>query len=484
MKTHVLPASLSSVLLLLSFSISAFAGSGPTGYRIQLTIPDFADTTMYLANYYGEKTYMADTAMSDASGKAVFEGKEPLPGGVYILAIGKSRVLEFIINKEQEFQMSTSGPDFVENMKVSGSPENTLFFEYMRFNGSKFKEVQPIQTELKELPTDDARAKELRDQLVSIDEEVDAYKKDLIAKNPGTFLASFFNAMQEVKVPETPVLPNGRKDSTFAYRYYKSHYWETTDLTDNRLIRTPIFHGKIERYFDKVLVQSVDTIIAEADKVIEASRPDKEMFKYLVWHLTIKYETSKVMGFDEVFVHLVDKYYRTGDAYWVNETVKKNITERADLLKPILLGRVAPNLIMLDTNRVPVSLHNVQSRYTVLLFWDTDCGHCKKETPKLKKFYEEEGAKYGIEVFAVCTDTSYAKMKKYVRESGWKWINVNGPRTLTGDYHDTYDIYSTPVIYLLDEKKKIIAKRLLSDQLADFIRHHAELDATRKEDGS
>lgn len=459
-------------------------GSDKQGYRIEVTISDFKDTTVYLANYYGDKTYMTDTAFADSKGKAVFEGNEPLPGGLYILAIGKNRVLEFIVNQEQRFSMNTYGPDFVENMKISGSPENDLFYDYMRFNGSKYKEVQPLQTELKNLPEDSPRSTEIRESLKQINEEVEQYKKKLIADHPTTFLASFFSAMREPEVPEAPLLPDGKKDSTFAYRYYKSHYWSNTNLTDDRLLRTPIFHGKLERYFDKVLVQHVDTIIAEADRLIDISRPSKEMFKYLVWHLTIKYETSKVMGFDEIFVHMVDRYYSTGEAYWVNETVKQNITERAEKLRWILLGRTAPNMIMLDTNRVPVSLHNVQAKYTIVLFWDTECGHCKKETPKLKKFYEEEGDKYDVEIFAVCTDTSYAKMKKYIKDGGLSWINVNGPRTLTGDYHDTYDIYSTPVIYLLDEQKKIIAKRLLTDQLTDFIRRYDERESSGEGGGT
>ncbi|HRZ78043.1 MAG TPA: DUF5106 domain-containing protein, partial [Bacteroidales bacterium] len=324
-------------MLLLAFPLlvlQAQPRSGSQGYRIQITIPDFTDTTVYLANYYGDKTYMTDTAFADVKGKAVFEGLEPLPGGIYILAIGKNRVIEFIVNKEQRFELSTSGPDFVENMKISGSPENQLFFDYMRFNSSKYKEVQPIQKELKELKEDDPRAQELRNSLQAINDEVEKYKADLVDQHPQSFIASFFKAMREPEVPDAPILPDGRKDSTFAYRYYKSHYWDGTDLADDRLLRTPVFHGKLDRYFEKVLMQQVDTLIAEADRIIALSRPNKEMFKYLVWYLTIKYETSKVMGFDEIFVHMVDRYYSTGEAYWVNETVKTNITERANILRP------------------------------------------------------------------------------------------------------------------------------------------------------
>jgi hypothetical protein len=56
-----------------------------------------------------------------------------------------------------------------------------------------------------------------------------------------------------------------------------------------------------------------------------------------------------------------------------------------------------------------------------------------------------------------------------MREKQLDWINVNGYYSASGDFHDTYDIYSTPVMYLLNEEKEIIAKRLLTKELQMFI---------------
>ena len=49
-----------------------------------------------------------------------------------------------------------------------------------------------------------------------------------------------------------------------------------------------------------------------------------------------------------------------------------------------------------------------------------------------------------------------------------KWITVNGPRTYVGSYHDLYDAMTTPTIYILDDKKKIIGKKLPVERLEDF----------------
>jgi hypothetical protein len=52
------------------------------------------------------------------------------------------------------------------------------------------------------------------------------------------------------------------------------------------------------------------------------------------------------------------------------------------------------------------------------------------------------------------------------------WINVDGPRTLTPEYHSLYDITQTPVIYILNEQKEIIAKRLTVEQIEKFLENY------------
>ena len=80
-----------------------------------------------------------------------------------------------------------------------------------------------------------------------------------------------------------------------------------------------------------------------------------------------------------------------------------------------------------------------------------------------------------MDVFAVCSDTSMIKWKTAIKKRSMNWINVDGPRTLTGDYHELYDISTTPVIYFLNSRKEIIAKHLEADQLAVFLKNYIRL---------
>lgn len=425
-----------------------------------------------LARYYGDKQYIMDSAKINDKGEVLFQGTEKWPQGIYMfIPPGKNKYFDFVMDEEQHFSIETDTVDFIRSMKVKGSEENKFFYDYQNFISAKSKTIEPLQALYKRVKDKNPdSAKIVQEKMSAIDKEVKEYKSNFIKSNPKTFVAKLFKAMEEPEIPEAPILANGKKDSTFAYRYYKTHFFDNFDLTDDRLLRSPIFHNKIKQYMEKLTPQTPDSIAVSADYLIERSRPNQEVFKYLVYWITYTYESSKIMGMDAVFVHMVDKYYVTKQAFWLDSTQYYKITKRAAELKPVLLGKAAPVINMADSTGKYISIYNVKAKYTVLIFWDHACGHCKKEIPKLLDVYEKKLKSKGVEVYAIETENKPGEWKKFIRENKLHWINVNE----TDDYKRAvtkkiYDIYSTPVIYLLDEKKVIRAKRIESEQLEGII---------------
>jgi peroxiredoxin len=180
------------------------------------------------------------------------------------------------------------------------------------------------------------------------------------------------------------------------------------------------------------------------------------------------------MGMDAVFVHMAENYYLTGQAYWIDENVESKIRDRYNTLKYILIGKLAPPLAIPDTSGKYKSFTSFKSKYTVLFFWDPNCGHCQKEAPKLQELYNTDKAKYNFEVYGICTETDLGALKKFIKERNITYTNVYDPKFET-NFKKIYDIYSTPVVYVLDENKKIIAKRLGVEQLADFFDNYTKM---------
>lgn len=437
-------------------------------YTIKVNINGIKDTACYIASYYGDgnKKYLQDTARADSKGNIIFSKKKLLPTGIYMIITPAHKYFEFIINKEQTLSMETDTADFIKNMNIKGSAENKLFYEYLNFANVKQKEMEPLMKVLKKTNNKDS-IKFFKEQLKVIEDAVKDYKLKFIIEHPETFVAKVFKTSQENEnLPEPPLLPDGKRDSAFVYRYYKLHFFDNVDFADERLLRTPVFHNKLEQYITQVVIQIPDSVNKEADMLIEKSRSNKEIFKYVVWYITNWSETCSIMGMDAVFVHIIEKYYATNQAYWVNPTQLQKIVDRAKQLKYSLLGTKSANLIMSDNNGKIQSLHDIKAKYLILYFWDTDCGHCKTETPKLLDYYHKIKSN-NVEVFAVCISSNLKEWEKYINDNNLDWINVAD--TINQNFKYIFDIYSTPVIYLLDADKRIIAKRLSIEQLQEFI---------------
>lgn len=428
------------------------------GYEIKIKVNGLQDTLCYLANYYGDKQYIKDSAMANSYGNIIFKGNEPLPGGIYLFVFPNKTYFELLVEKSQFFSLECDQYDVINTMKIKGSQENTDFYNYLQFIGGKSKQMESLNAEKSRLTAENQPADEIIKQIKAVDSSVIDYKNNSIRTNPKSFLAAIYNASKDVTIPDAPILPNGAKDSTFQFNYYKAHYFDNLDLSDERILRTPIYHNKLSYYFKNLVMPSPDSLIFECDKIVARARPNKETFKYVVWYLTNTYETSQIMGLDAVFVNMVTKYYTKDQATWVDATTLYKIQDRASILGPILLGKQVKNLILADTAGNYQSMYNINAKFTVLLFWDPDCGHCKKAVPKVKAFYEKAKSK-GLEVFSINTAVEEQKWKDYVKENKLDWINVADLKTQNNFRHD-FDIVTTPQIFILDKNKKILAKKI------------------------
>ncbi|HLA59590.1 MAG TPA: redoxin domain-containing protein, partial [Puia sp.] len=284
--------------------------------------------------------------------------------------------------------------------------------------------------------------------------------------------------LKDPVVPPAPVLANGKHDSTFAYRYYKEHYWDNISLTDDRLIRTPIFEPKLDRYYKDLVSPEADSIDREIDHMLLYSRTNKDMFKFLLVYFTQKYINPEFMGQDAVFIHIFEKYINTGQADFFTEKYRKFVDDRAYSIMANLIGLPAANLEMTDSSGKIKSLYEVPANFTVVCFWDPTCSHCKETIPKLDSMYQAKWKYQGVQVFAVMVDGGQDNWRNFIRDHHLgDWINVyqtaaqHDATVAAGrpDYRQLYDVYQTPVLYLLDKEKRIVAKKLTYQQVDEVI---------------
>jgi thiol-disulfide isomerase/thioredoxin len=273
-----------------------------------------------------------------------------------------------------------------------------------------------------------------------------------------------FNAMREVEIPEEV---RNSSDSATIYYYYKKHYWDYLPLNDSSLLRTPLLARKVDEYMSKLVFIHPDSTITDISGLVEKARPSKEVVSWLCWHFLSVYQSPDYMGFDKVFIYLVDEYFSKEDLSNLTPSIRKNLQDRAEIMRPLLLGSEAPNLILIDSTGNYQSFLSLPNEYIVLFFWDIECGICKKEIVNLRELYAD--SKHDVEVFAISVNADLDNWKESLIEMDFPWVNVNGTRSVTKDFHDLYDISGTPAIFLLDKDRKIVAKHLSSDQIDGFL---------------
>ncbi len=261
------------------------------------------------------------------------------------------------------------------------------------------------------------------------------------------------NGLREFLLPQ--ILPLNPDTNVY---WLRSHFWDYTNLRSKSTIINPFFEKNREIYFEQVLGHDPDTVIKHLNTLLN-SPMDDQVRKVLVSTATYHYETSNYMGEDKVFVWLAQTFYNSGFADWMDKDDLAKIKEKSDGLSTELIGNSARDFAFDTKDRGRIKLTDVQSPITILYFWDSTCGHCKKETPRLKKFYEEYKDK-GVEVVAITLENEFTSWNKYIDENELTWINGYESDFERPNFLWYYYIPTTPKKLVLDKDKKIIAKNL------------------------
>jgi len=457
------------------------AGVFAQGYQVTLQVPQYKTGIAYLTYYMGPNLNVADSAAVSNSGTAIFKGAKKLPGGIYVAVFPDRRQrTEFLIDKEQKITVRVGDTNnLAATTVVTGSPANNLYVQYQKFVAQK-----AVLLEAERKAYNQSRTKP--DSLFhernynKYNQELNNYRDNLVKTQPTAMMAVLLKAMKEPVVPVTH--PVTKQDSVQNYYYYKSHYWDGITFMDERVIRTPFFLPRLERYYREVMPQAPDSLIRDIDYKLLLARNSTEMYKYLLNWLTDEYINPKYMGLDAVFVHLFEKYHSKGLTSWLNDKQMESISRRAYMLMANLVGEKAANLEMLDTDEKPTALYDVVADYTVVCFWDPNCGHCKEEVPRLDSIYEASWKMHGVKVFAVLTpdekENAKPEWKKFIAEhhlTGWthayktKEMEEADFKAQKAGFRQLYDITLTPTLYLLDKNKNIVGKKLTIQQLNELL---------------
>jgi peroxiredoxin len=437
-------------------------------YEITGTIKGIGKSEVYLAYYFGAtQQVIRDTVMADESGHFVFKGNEELPEGLYLISFLKNKYVDFVIG-EKQFSFETDTTDLVGKMKIMNSVNNQQFYIFQREMADKISQFKKMDPK-----------KQTSAEGTTLRNSIKIFQEQWIEKNKSLLTSKFIKATVEPEIPTFPKPVKTSKDSlelrVFQYNYYKSHFFDNFDLNDDRFLRSPFLQKKIEKYFEDLVVQESDSINKEADKLLLKIK-NTDMRRYVVYKIASTYENSNIIGTDAAFVYLAEKYYLGEPNLWDTSTVRR-MKERIKIIKPLVNGKRFPEMYLTNPAGKEITTNNLTGNYSVVFIYDPECSHCKEETPKLVALTDYFNSK-NVSVFAVCMERDKSKWLKFITEFKIeKYLNgidihknpQTGKEEYYTDFRNTYDVYSTPQVFILDKSKRIVGKRIPVDKIKDYL---------------
>jgi len=191
------------------------------------------------------------------------------------------------------------------------------------------------------------------------------------------------------------------------------------------------------------------TIFAMANAPTE----DKSVIEKRVEHLTKKFPKHK--GAQDIIL-AYNKFL-----------TEMNKPKPADQQKAVV-GNVAPDFTMNDTEGKPVSLSQYKGQYVLVDFWASWCGPCRGENPNVVAAYKKYKNK-NFTVLGVSLDEDKDAWMKAIQKDGLNWKNISDLKGWQSAVVPVYGIEGIPYNVLLDPEGKILATELRDKELDAFL---------------
>ncbi len=217
-----------------------------------------------------------------------------------------------------------------------------------------------------------------------------------------------------------------------------------------------------------------DTLIKACDYLISLSE-DNLVKSSIAGYLFNHFITSHIMGYETVAVYIAKNYFLNNKLEWSGKGGLQMLQFYVEFNENSLIGMQAPQLSLYEYNNAPLSLYSLQSRYTLIYFFDNECDICREFTPQLREVVKEYDY-LNISVYAVFSKNNIEQLAEYLNDNfksdgRTKYKNWHFVLDITddSDFNRKYNVIKTPQLFLLDNKKIIIGRELDIKAVKDLL---------------
>jgi thiol-disulfide isomerase/thioredoxin len=170
-------------------------------------------------------------------------------------------------------------------------------------------------------------------------------------------------------------------------------------------------------------------------------------------------------------IEKIEKFYNNLDPELKNNKVGKKILKNITEFKVVAVGKYAPDFTAPNPDGKATSLKNTMGKMTIIDFWASWCGPCRKANPELVALYNEYASK-GLKIISVSLDKpgQADRWKEAIAKDGMgAWTHVSNLKEWSDPIAKQYGVESIPALFVLNEFGVVVAKDLHGAKLRDKV---------------
>ena len=254
---------------------------------------------------------------------------------------------------------------------------------------------------------------------------------------------------------------------TYSASAIAKRYWAGPAGNWDFSMKSPFMDDAFDYFAERLQYGVADSVIKSMSTFL-ALVPD-EYQKPTLYRILAKYENSKIVGMENVFIDLA---LRNLGGMNDLDTTDYKVLGKARSLDVNKVGDDAADFIMYDAQGKTYRMSNIDGIIKVLFFFDPDCHHCKESWPTFVRVCDSL-LDSGIKGVAVSVTGDLEEVQKFQKEMGLALPNnvlltvgeVAGRDAFRGRYY----LPSTPSIFILSSNNKVIARYISVNDIAPFL---------------
>jgi len=428
--------------LFLSFFFSVFLANSQINIQGTVTSPEGYAWAILYQYTNGEQKLVSKSTITKEGHFAFTIKKDSLVAGIYRLTYhqAKKQYVEVLLENKKNVCITIDPLNEIKPVHFCGNSANAMLEEYETLQ-------QPLLTNISIL----------YDLIQNYSKNTELYALALLdfdkMKQEYLVNAEIFsrknNLLKQYLNYTTPYFPKPT-DHPYLQQYYAyENYFKSFDVTNLIFVNSPNFQQIVISYLSMQIEQNDPQEAA----LVQYKKNIDNLMAWSKTNETLQNEIAKNISFGfkqmdlEELTQYIDENYLAGQCDADTDT---NLQKRLTTYKRLSTGNKAPDFTIDEQG----SLYQIKSAYTIIAFWGSWCGSCKRVLPGVHQYL---ASRDDVKLIAIGLDEDASEWEAE-KAQYQNWIHQLEIEKWESPIAIDYGIYATPTFFVLDKNKNILGK--------------------------